>query len=106
MAAPEIDPRHLKELARCLAEQPDQSVSVRPLTGLGGNPKQQLLEGLIGTRDEFGFRGNDGTAARNAKRRTDNGGIGFLIHKCLNLLGNYLSSQFESSEMGRGGALV
>jgi hypothetical protein len=25
-----------------------------------------------------------------------------LIHKCLNLLGNYLSSQFESREMGEG----
>src|SRR4029077_5141701 len=106
VAAPEIDSRHLKELARRLAEQLDEGEGIRPFSGFGGNAQQQLLKSLIGPRDEFVFRRNDGTTGRNAERRADHGGIGLLIHKCLNLLGKYLSSQFESSEMGRGGAGV
>jgi hypothetical protein len=45
---------------------------------------------------------NEGAAAGNAESRVESGRIMFAIHKCLNLLGNYLSSQFESREMGDG----
>jgi len=81
-------------------------VSVGSLVRLGGNAKLKLLEALIGPRVKTAFRRNDRTATRNAECPTEIWGIMFLIHKCLNLLGNYLSSQFESREMGGGGASV
>jgi len=49
LAAPEIDPRHLKKLARGTAEELDQGAAIRPLAGLGGETQKQFLKLLVGT---------------------------------------------------------
>ncbi len=102
VTAPEINAGHLKKFSCHLAEKLDQGLSPGPFARFGGNTEQQLLEALIGSRGKTVFRGNDRTATRNAESCAEISGIVFLIHKCLNLLGNYLSSQFESREMGDG----
>jgi hypothetical protein len=100
LAAPEIHAGHLEKLARGLTEELDQSMSIGSISGFSGNAKQKILKALIGPRGEAFFLRNEGAAAGNAESRVESGRIMFAIHKCLNLLGNYLSSQFESSEMG------
>jgi hypothetical protein len=106
VGAPEIDSGDLEELARSATEQLDQGTSVGPFSGFGRNTKQQLLEGLIGAGKETSSARYDRAAARNAQCCCDCRWKVFVIHKCLNLNGNYLSSQFESREMGERGALV
>jgi len=52
-------------------------------------------------RDGISPRRQDRNGSGYAERLADSGRDWISIHKCLNLMGNYLSSQFESSEMGR-----
>ena len=66
VAAPEINAGHLEELARGSAEQLDQRMGIGSFARFGRNPEQKFLEAFIGARDKTIFRGNDGTAARNA----------------------------------------
>ncbi len=52
LAAPEIDSGDAKELSGSAAEQLDQGLGVGPLSRLGSNTEQQLLERVIRARDE------------------------------------------------------
>jgi len=47
VASPEINPADLEKLARGGAKKLDQRGGVGALRGLGGDPKKQLLEGLV-----------------------------------------------------------
>ena len=66
IAPPEINAGHLEELASGFAEQLNQGTAVGSFTGFGRNSEQKFLEALIGARYKTIFRGDDGTAARNA----------------------------------------
>ena len=101
MATPEIDAGHLKTFSCRLAKELDEGRGAAAFARLGGNTVQKLLEALIRVHGGSVLRRNDWTASRNAESRAETGTIGFAIHKCLNLLGKYLSSQFESREMAR-----
>src|SRR5271166_4694917 len=102
MAAPEVHPGDLEKFACNPAEQPNQRGGVRSFSGFCRYPEQHLLKAFIGPAADTVFRGNDRAADRSSKPSTDSGGIVVLIHKCLNLLGNYIPSQIESRKMGDG----
>ena len=72
------------------------------MEGIGGNAKQKRLKVFLGPGVTLRSAAMREEHIRNVQARCDKRGIGLLIHKYLNLLGNYLSSQFESREMGRG----
>ena len=48
MAAPEINPADLEELAGGAAEELDQGVGVGAFRSLGGDPQEELLKGIVG----------------------------------------------------------
>src|SRR5947209_2382749 len=89
----------MKKFACGPAEQLNQGSGVRVFTRLG-NSEKKLLEALIRSWGKTVVQGNERTTTRNAQGCVETGAIRFSIHKCLNLLGKYLSSQFESRKMG------
>src|SRR5580692_1202048 len=100
--SPEIHAGDVKEIARGPAEQMNQGRGIGEIDGVGGEAMKKGLEVLIGSARETALRSHDGETTRDVRTRTSNLGIVIVIHKCLNLLGKYLSSQFESRKMGRG----
>ena len=99
--SPEIHAGDVEEIARGPAEQTNQGRGVGEIDGVRGEAMQKGLEVLIGSARETALRSHDGKTTRDVRARTSNWGIVIVIHKCLNLLGKYLSSQFESRKMGR-----
>jgi hypothetical protein len=99
---PEIHAREVEEVTRATAEQPNQGRGAREIDGVSGEANQKRLEVLLRVPRETALRSHDGETTRDVRTRASNLGIVIVIHKCLNLLGKYLSSQFESRKMGRG----
>jgi hypothetical protein len=94
LATPEIDSRDLKKLARGAAEELDQGAAVRPLAGLGGETQKQFLKLLVGSRDWVCLGQRHGVAAETVQRVIGGGWRGFVIHKLLNIRGNYAVISF------------
>jgi len=71
--------------------------------GADGEVEKQALESLIRSPSRD-CRMRRALPTGRGQPSTETRDEVILIHKCLNLLGNYLSSQFESREMQVGSA--
>jgi hypothetical protein len=100
-AAPKADGGELKEIVGRLTKELDQRRGIgRAAADLSSDALQKSLKRLVRRRGQTASRRKHRDGARGAQNFAEACGKVFAIHKCLNLMGNYLSSQFESREMG------